>query len=289
MTSIVTTTDRSAPELAERLTNVLQSYGAVAVAYSGGVDSAVVAKAAVLVYGRRAVAVTAVSPSLAESELRTARTEAQLIGIRHVELPTQEFDRSEYRANPANRCFYCKETLYQMAHSRMQELQVSSIVNGANLDDTGDHRPGMQAATLYQVRSPLIEAEMTKADVRRLAAYWKLSVADKPAAPCLSSRIAYGIPVTEERVRRVEKAEAFLRDRYRLRELRVRVEAEELARIEVPLNQLSALVGPEATSEISAYFRAIGFRRITLDLEGFRSGSLNQDLPLVQLQPNDLA
>lgn len=276
---------RSAAELADLLQRLLRRHGPVGVAYSGGVDSAVVAKAAVLVWGSRCVAITAVSPSLAESELLIARREADEIGIRHVELHTDEFERSEYRSNPTNRCFFCKNALYGLASQRLIELGVECLVNGANLDDTGDHRPGMRAAALYNVRSPLIEAQMTKADVRRLASFWQLSVADKPASPCLSSRIAYGIPVTKERVRRVEKAEAFLRNNFELDDFRVRVEADELARIEVPVPQLPLLITAVASSEITSYFRMIGFRRVTIDLEGFRSGSLNEGMTLVQLKP----
>jgi uncharacterized protein len=285
MSTVQSEKQRPPVELADHLHRILRKYGPVGVAYSGGVDSAVVAKAAVVAWGNRAVAVTAVSPSLAESELLIARREADEIGIRHVELHTDEFERSEYRSNPTNRCFFCKNALYGLASQRLIELGVDCLVNGANLDDTGDHRPGMRAAALYNVRSPLIEAQMTKADVRRLASFWQLSVADKPASPCLSSRIAYGIPVTEERVRRVEKAEAFLRNNFELHDFRVRVEADELARIEVPLHQLPELVSATASSEISAYFRMIGFRRVTVDLEGFRSGSMNEGMALVQLKP----
>ena len=272
---------------AQRLTDVLRQCGPVAVAFSGGVDSAVVAKAAVLEFGDQAVAVTAVSPSLAQSELTVARAEAAAIGIRHVEILTDEFTRVEYRANSGDRCFFCKDTLYGLAQAQLAELGVRCLVNGANVDDLGDHRPGMRAAANYNVRSPLVEAGISKAEVRALARLWQLSVAEKPASPCLSSRIAYGVEVTAERVRRIELAEAFLRREFGLTELRVRLEADDLARIEVPLPNLPVLVSESGRAAVTAEFRRIGFRRVTLDLEGFRSGSLNDSLPVVPL--NDSA
>jgi uncharacterized protein len=262
----------------------LREYGSVAVAFSGGVDSAVVAKAAVLALNDQAVAVTAVSPSLAKSELEIARQEAALIGIRHIELQTPEFSRPEYRRNAGDRCFFCKDTLYELTSSSLPELGVEIIANGANTDDLGDHRPGMQAAVDHKVRSPLIEEGFNKARVRELARYWNLSVSEKPASPCLSSRIAYGVEVTEERVLRVERAEAMLKSLTGIQELRVRHEANELARIEVPIDQLALLLDLGLRSRISDEFHLLGFRFVTLDLDGFRSGSLNNALPLVQLQ-----
>lgn len=269
---------------AQLLVDRLRSYGSVAVAFSGGVDSAVVANAAFLALGDRAVAVTAVSPSLAASELEIARREATLIGIQHVELQTLEFNRPEYRRNAGDRCFFCKETLYELMQSRLQELGVEVIVNGANTDDRGDHRPGMQAAIDHNVRSPLIEEGLNKAAVRELARYWNRSVAEKPASPCLSSRIAYGVEVTEERVFRVEQAEAILKSLTEIRELRVRHEANELARIEVPVDQISRLLEPALRAQIAERFRSLGFQFVTVDLDGFRSGSLNSTLSLVELR-----
>ncbi|MEZ6129523.1 MAG: ATP-dependent sacrificial sulfur transferase LarE [Planctomycetaceae bacterium] len=275
------TTDVAA--LAERLTQRIRNYGPVAVAFSGGVDSAVVAKASVEALGNDAVAVTAVSPSLAAAELQVARDEAAAIGIRHVEIHTEEFLRPEYRANAGNRCFFCKDTLYTLAASQLDQLGVGRIINGANTDDLGDHRPGMQAATDHNVSSPLIEVGIDKIQVRELARHWKLSVAEKPASPCLSSRVAYGVEVTEARVRRIERAEAFLKALTGVQELRVRHEADELARIEVPLAALSQLTDPVISQRIVQRFTELGFRRTTVDLAGFRSGSLNDSLPIVKL------
>jgi len=269
---------------AQSLVERLRSYGSVAVAFSGGVDSAVVANAAFKALGDRAAAVTAVSPSLSASELEIARQEAVLIGIRHVELQTQEFNRPEYRRNAGDRCFYCKDTLYKLTRSQLHELGVEVIANGANTDDLGDHRPGMQAAVDHCVRSPLIEEGLNKTAVRELARYWKLSVAEKPASPCLSSRIAYGVEVTAERVFRVEQAEEILKSLTEIRELRVRHEANELARIEVPVDQVSRLLDPLLRAQIARRFRSLGFQFVTVDLDGFRSGSLNSALPLVELR-----
>lgn len=270
-----------------RLVSLLKSGGPVAVAFSGGVDSAVVARASWEAFGDAAVAVTAVSPSLAASELKTAREVAAAIGIRHVELTTEEFERPEYQANAGNRCFFCKDTLYTVAGEKLTELGVSGLVNGANTDDLGDHRPGMQAAQQHQVGSPLIEAGLNKSRVRELARFWNLAVADKPASPCLSSRIAYGVEVTAERVRRVEAAEAFLKELISADELRVRLEAGELARIELPLSMVAQVVEASLREQIVASLRDLGFQRVTLDLEGFRSGSLNDGLPMVELRrPN---
>jgi pyridinium-3,5-biscarboxylic acid mononucleotide sulfurtransferase len=277
---------RMSDSTANCLVDLLRSYESCAVAFSGGVDSAVVAKAAVEALGSRAVAVTAVSPSLASSELQIARAEAALIGIRHVEIRTDEFQRPEYRANAGNRCFFCKDTLYSLTQSKLEELGVSCIVNGANTDDLGDHRPGMQAAKDHHVRSPLIEAGINKSQVRELARFWNLSVSEKPASPCLSSRIAYGVEVTEERVRRVELAEAFLKQLTGLQELRVRHEADEVARVEVSLRDLGQLADAATCVPVVEELKRLGFRRVTLDLEGFRSGSLNDALPIVTLGVN---
>ena len=275
------------PELAEKrdqLLKQLASWGRVAVAFSAGVDSTVVAKAAMLACGDKAVAVTAASPSLASGELEQAAELAAHIGIRHIVLKTDEFSEPGYIANAGNRCYFCKSELYTRILERLDELQVDVICNGANLDDLGDHRPGMQAARERDVRSPLVEARLNKAEVRELARTWGLPIWDKPAAPCLSSRIAYGQEVTEERVQRVDAAEQFLRQCLGERELRVRLEANELARIEVPLSALGKLTSEPIRTEVAQELRELGFRFITLDLEGFRSGSMNASLPVVQLQ-----
>lgn len=278
------TTERSLEQKRDALLAILSGYGRIAVAFSGGVDSALVAKAVALACGDRAIAVTSVSPSLAEGELELAARVADEIGIRHEIVRTDEFAVSGYRANAGDRCYYCKSELYEEISALLPRLNVDVICNGANLDDQGDHRPGMRAAAERQIRSPLIEAGFTKQDVRELARLWDLPVWNKPAAPCLSSRVAYGVEVTPERVRRIDQAEKFLRETLHVDELRVRLEQNELARIEVPLAALAALTHEETRSHIVTRLRELGFRYITLDLEGFRSGSLNQSLPLISLQ-----
>jgi uncharacterized protein len=272
--------------LRDTLLEIVANYGRVAVAYSGGVDSAVVAKAAQLARGDHALAVTAVSPSLAAGELDAAVKLAEQIGIRHEIVRTEEFQNADYLANPFNRCFFCKTELY----TRLQELaprwNIDVLANGANLDDQGDHRPGLQAAKNFQVRSPLVEAGLDKAAVRELAKLWGLPVWDKPASPCLSSRIAYGIAVTPERVQKIDQAEAFLRTEFGLRELRVRLEANELARIEIAEADLDRVLSPAARQIIKQRFHELGFRYVTIDLDGFRSGSLNDVVPLTALKIN---
>lgn len=257
-----------------RLLDLLRGYGSCAVAFSGGVDSAVVAKAAQLSLGERAVAVTGRSASLAEGELDEARRTAEMIGIRHLVLETAEFEREEYRRNAPDRCFHCKTELYTQLKGLAGKLGVSVIVNGANADDAGDYRPGMTAATEHSVRSPLLECGIGKRVVRELAADWKLPVWEKPAAPCLSSRIAYGEEVTPQRVAMIDAAERFLR-RHGLRELRVRYHKGDLARVEVPAAEFENIIGSPLAGELVRHFKSLGFKFVTLDLEGFRSGSLN--------------
>jgi uncharacterized protein len=269
----------------ERLVDVIRGYGPCAVAFSGGVDSAVVAKAALLAWPDCAVAVTGVSPSLAAGEREQARRMAALIGIRHVEMPTEEFSQEQYTRNAPDRCYHCKTELYTQMAGLADRLGVSAILNGANLDDQGDYRPGMQAAAEHLVRSPLIECGFTKEDVRRLAAHWELPVWDKPASPCLSSRVAYGEEVTAERLAMIDRAEEFLR-RAGLRELRVRYHRGDMARIEVPSDALPRLAAPPLAQEIVAHFKSLGFKTVTLDLAGFRSGSLNALVPVEELAAN---
>ncbi len=259
----------------ETLLALLRGYGRVAVAYSGGVDSVVVAQAAFFACGEQAVAVTAVSDSLAQGELKEAEEVARRIGIKHLVIQTQEFENEHYLANSPQRCFHCKTELYSQMSKLLPKLEVNAIVNGANLDDDGDYRPGLKAARDYNVKSPLRDAQFTKADVRQLARFWDLPVWDKPASPCLSSRIAYGVEVTPERVKRVDDAERFLREQLGIGELRVRHEAHDLARIELPLAALPRLTDDRLRTAIVEHLRTLGFKYVTLDLEGFRSGSMN--------------
>ena len=262
----------------ERLLATIRGYGPCVVAFSGGVDSAVVAKAARLAHGDDAVAVTSHSASLAEGELDLARRVAKQIGVRHEVIQTDEFDDPAYVQNAPDRCYHCKSHLYDHLDGLLTRLGAGVICNGANTDDLGDYRPGMIAASEHSVRSPLAECEISKSEVRELARAWDLPVWDKPAAPCLSSRVAYGEEVTPERLKMVDQAEQFLRS-LGAREARVRYHRGDLARLEIPAEEISRFVEPEARSQIAARLREIGFKFITLDIEGFRSGSLNSGLP----------
>ena len=266
----------------EKLLETLRGYGRVAVAFSGGIDSTVVAQAAFEAIGDRAIAVTAVSDSLASGELEEARELARHIGIAHRVIHTEEFADPNYLRNQPDRCYFCKSELYGRLAGMLGELGVDVIASGANTDDLGDHRPGMRAAAERGVRHPLQECGLSKADVRALARAWGLPTWDKPATPCLSSRIAYGEDVTSERVRMIDQAEQWLRRRG-LRVLRVRYHKGDLARIEVPLDDLPRLVDLETRGELIAAFRALGFKFVTLDLEGFRSGSFNSVIPVEDL------
>lgn len=258
----------------ERLLDILRGFGSAAVAFSGGIDSTVVAQAGFLALGERVIAVTADSPSVARSELEDARRLAQHIGIRHRIVATEEFANPAYLRNDGARCYFCKSELYERIETLLPELGVAVICSGANLDDQGDYRPGLKAAAEHAVRHPLQEAGCTKADVRALARSWDLPTWDKPASPCLSSRLAPGVAVTRERTARIEAAEACLRS-LGYRECRVRLHEGELARIEVPLAELPRLADPDVREALARRFRELGFQFVTLDLEGFRSGSLN--------------
>jgi uncharacterized protein len=258
----------------DHLLRILEQLGSVAVAFSGGIDSTVVARAARKALGDRAVAVTADSPSVPRHEVEEAKELARLIGIRHVIVRTEEFDDPDYIKNDGTRCYYCKSELYTRIEDDLPQLGVSCICSGANLDDQGDYRPGLKAAAEHHVRHPLQEAGFTKADVRALALAWDLPTWDKPASPCLSSRLAPGVAVTTERTARVEAAERYLHQ-LGYRECRVRLHQDEMARIEVAASDLARLVDPAVREPLVHYLRQLGFRFVTLDLEGFRSGSLN--------------
>ncbi|TWT39785.1 ATP-dependent sacrificial sulfur transferase LarE [Blastopirellula retiformator] len=270
---------------AEQLVNHIALLERCAVAFSGGVDSAVVAKAALLALGDDAVAVTASSPSVPRSEIEEAKRVAAEIGIRHEIVETQETTNPLYVQNAPDRCFHCKTELYSQIELLVGKIDAPLILNGANVDDQGDHRPGMIAAKNHEVRSPLIECGRTKADVRALAKHWNLSVHDKPASPCLASRIAYGEEATPERLAMIEAAEAYLRANG-LREFRVRYHRGDIARIEVTPDRIAELASEPLRSDLASKLRELGFRAVTLDLEGFRSGNLNGfvDLAAVRIQ-----
>jgi pyridinium-3,5-biscarboxylic acid mononucleotide sulfurtransferase len=266
----------------DRLLELLRSYGSCAVAFSGGLDSSVLAKAARLALGDRASALTGVSASMASGEREACVEVARSIGIRHEIFSTNEMSLPEYRANTADRCYHCKNELFGKIEAIAKRYGLAVVADGSNADDRDDYRPGMQAARDRQVKSPLAECGLTKAELRALAEHWGLPTAAKPATPCLSSRIAYGEEVTPERLARIDQAERFLRSRG-FQPLRVRYHRGEMARIEAPVEELPRFLEPEFRGELVEFFRSLGFKYISLDLEGFRGGSLNAVLPVESL------
>ncbi|HID76908.1 MAG TPA: ATP-dependent sacrificial sulfur transferase LarE [Planctomycetaceae bacterium] len=270
-------------EKRDRLLDLLRGFGSCAVAFSGGLDSTVLAKAAREALGERAVAVTGVSASLAAGELEACRGLARQIGIRHEVLQTAELANAEYQKNDANRCYHCKTELFAQVERLGRQLGVAVVVDGSNRDDHGEHRPGLRAARDRRVRSPLAECDLSKAEIRRLARYWGLPIWDKPATPCLSSRIAYGERVTPERLAMIDRAERFLRD-CGFQPLRVRYHKGDLARIEVAPEAIGRFSDPEFRRQVVDRLKAAGFKYVSLDLEGFRSGSMNEILPAESLQ-----
>jgi pyridinium-3,5-biscarboxylic acid mononucleotide sulfurtransferase len=267
----------------DRLLDLLRSYGSCAVAYSGGLDSTVLAKAAQLALGDRAVAVTGASASLAVGELEEARELARLIGIRHEVISTDELSIPQYQENTADRCYFCKTELFGKVEQLAARLNVAVVADGSNRDDHGEHRPGLRAAKEQQVSSPLAECGLTKPEIRSLAAFWGLPTWDKPAAPCLSSRIAYGEKVTPEKLAMIEQAESYLHSQG-FRPLRVRYHKGKVARIEVAAEAISRFADPEFRRSVVERLKSIGFTYVSIDLEGFRSGSLNAVLPVEHLQ-----
>ncbi|GAA5164219.1 ATP-dependent sacrificial sulfur transferase LarE [Pseudonocardia eucalypti] len=264
-----TTTDT---ELLAALRRRVRAERAVLVAFSGGVDSALVAAVAAAELGPAAVAVTAVSPSLAAAERAGARRFARAHGVRHVEVCTDELDRPEYRANDGNRCYHCKSALLD-ALTPLAEMSGAAIALGTNLDDLGDHRPGQRAAAARGAIAPLVDAGLGKAQVRRVSAWLGLTTAEKPASACLASRVAYGDRVTREVLLRIERSEAELHA-LGFPVCRVRAHADgTVARVELPEEDLGKAHARRA--EIDAAVRGAGFQFCALDLQGFRSGRMN--------------
>ncbi len=260
----------------EDMQQILRKLKSVAVAFSAGVDSTFVLKVAIDTLGPdNVVAITGRSDSLARSEFQQACKLAEDVGAEHVILDTDEFQNPSYTANPENRCYYCKTTLYSHMEPFIAERGIKAMVNGINADDLGDFRPGIQAAHEHSVRAPVAEAGLTKEDIRVLSQRLGLPTYDKPASPCLSSRIPYGQEVTPEKLRMIDAAEAFLRNEMGVRECRVR-HHDNLARIEVPPAFIAVLADPENAARIDRHFRTLGYNYVALDLRGFRSGSLNE-------------
>jgi uncharacterized protein len=259
------------------LCDTLASLGSVVVAYSGGVDSAYLAVMAARTLGDRAVAVTADSPSYPDRHRQLAVQIAREFSLRHEIIRTHELERAEYRANPENRCYFCKHELYTRL-SRVAAVRGAVVVDGNNADDRGDYRPGRQAAREFGVRSPLDEVGLLKNEIRELSRRAGLPTWDEPASACLSSRIPYHAEVTDEKLRTIERAEQALRD-LGFRVFRVR-HHESLARIEIAREEMSRALEPDVAAVIVREVKAAGYRHVTLDLQGYRTGSLNEGLLL---------
>jgi pyridinium-3,5-biscarboxylic acid mononucleotide sulfurtransferase len=282
MTRTTTTASTKTNEVlaakAGRLREILSGYQSILIAFSGGVDSAYLAVAAAEAVGNRALAVTADSPSYPDTHRQLALSIARDFGFPHEVIHTAELDRPEYRANPANRCYYCKDELYGRLATLARERGIAVIVDGNNADDRGDYRPGRQAAREHGVRSPLDEAELTKDDIRALAREAGLESWNEPASACLSSRIPYGHEVTDERLRQIERAETVLRE-LGFRIFRVR-HHDATARLEIAKAEMARALDPGINTQLVASLKALGYQYVSLDLQGYRLGSLNEALRL---------
>ena len=273
-----TTTNDPLDVKAGRLRDILTGYQSVLIAFSGGVDSAYLAIAAAAALGDRALAVTADSPSYPDTHRQLALSIARDFGFPHEVIHTAELDRPEYRANPANRCYYCKDELYGRLAAIARERGMAVVVDGNNADDRGDYRPGRQAAREHGVKSPLDEAELTKDDIRELARVAGLPSWDEPASACLSSRIPYGHEVTDERLRQIERAESVLRN-LGFRIFRVR-HHDDTARLEIAKAEMPRALDPGINEQLVSSLKALGYQYVSLDLQGYRLGSLNEALRL---------
>jgi uncharacterized protein len=265
-------------EKSHHLHTILTGFESVIVAFSGGADSAFLAHAAASALGPRALAVTADSASYPDTHRQLALRVARDFQIPHEVIQTHELSRPDYRANPANRCYFCKQELYAHLSSMATARGFAVVVDGSNADDRGDYRPGRQAAREYGVRSPLDEANLTKDEIRFLSRDAGLPTWDVPASACLSSRIPYGSEVTEEKLRTIERAEQVLRD-LGFRVFRVR-HHDTLARLELARDEMARAVEPEVAATIVRELRVIGYQQVTIDLQGYRLGSLNEALRL---------
>jgi uncharacterized protein len=264
------------------LHGILSELSSVIVAFSGGADSAYLAYSAASVLGSRALAVTADSASYPDAHRQVALRVAADFGLHHEIIRTSELEKPEYRANPANRCYYCKQELYAQLSALKETRGFAAIVDGSNADDRGDYRPGRQAAREYGIRSPLDEADLSKDEIRLLSRDAGLPTWDIPASACLSSRIPYGSEVTEEKLRTIERAEAVLRE-LGFRVFRVR-HHDTLARLEIGKDEMARALEPATSEVIVRELRALGYQHVTIDLQGYRLGSLNDALRLRPIQ-----
>lgn len=268
----------------DRLFELLREMDAVMVAYSGGADSAYLAWAARQVLGDKALAVTADSPSIPASHKRDAEQFARDFQIRHEYIATREFDNPDYAKNDTNRCFHCKDELFNRLEELGRERGIRHIVYGVNQDDLGDYRPGLKAAAQHRVNAPLADAGLSKAEIRELSRQAGLPTWDRPAAACLSSRIPYGTPVTIENIKQVEAGEEELKA-LGFRQFRTRFHGD-LVRIEVAREEMPRALSMEMAGRLTEIFRKLGYRYVTLDLAGYRQGSLNEVLQIATLSPS---
>ena len=269
-----TTLNSTLSEKLDRLRHIFNEATEVLIAYSGGIDSTLVAKVAFDVLGDRALAITANSPSLLPADLAASQVQAEFIGIKHQIVQTDEMNNPNYTSNPVNRCYFCKSELHDTLKPLAKTMGYGYVVDGLNADDLQDYRPGIKAAKERGVRSPLAEVGITKIEVRMLSQHLGMPWWDKPSQPCLSSRFPYGEEITIEKLRRVGHAEQYLRDRGWKGDIRVR-SMDDTAKIEVSSDRLHEFMNSMAISDLTKAFREYGFTSITLDLEGFRSGKLN--------------
>ena len=273
-------------EKRDRLLAFIGRYDSCVVAFSAGVDSSVVSKAAQLVLGDKAVAATGISASDAEGKLEKARELAQVIGIRHEVVPTCEFDNPDFVRNDPDRCYHCKVELFTRFGELRERLGMAVVFDGSNAEDQGDYRPGMRAVAECSVVSPLAECGFAKPDIRGLAAEWELPNWNSPATTCLATRVAYGLEVTPERLAMIDRAEQFLHAAG-MAPLRVRYHEGEMARVEVPLEALPRLCEDDFRRRLVEHLKKQGFKYVTLDLEGFRSGSQNIVLSVAAADEQD--
>ncbi len=260
----------------DRLKARLLETEGVLVAFSAGVDSTFLLKIAHGVLRDRAVALTATSPTIPAGELEAAKDFARELGCRHVIVDSHELANPAFTQNPANRCFFCKDELYRICRVQADLLGIATIVDGTNLDDLKDHRPGLQAARQWRVRHPLVEVDMTKSDIRRFSQELNLPTWNKPSSPCLSSRFPYGTEINLERLAKIDACERFMKE-LRFREFRVRYHGD-LARIEVAQEEFDRLVEKTTRETVVGKFKEMGFNYVSLDLQGYRTGSMNEAL-----------